>query len=184
MVLNKYILLSLAVLVQITAFAGSPMPPVLEIQNQKLTLNGSGIRNKYMIDLFEGGLYLKEKCQNAEKIIRADELMSIRIVVTSKVITAKRLEENIRSEFLRLTNGLMDGYKDRLESLVKAMARDVYKGDVFDLTYKPDEGLKIYKNNVFQVTIPGLDFKKILFSIYLGNDPCDARLKNNMLGNS
>jgi len=159
-------------------------PTFVEAKNQKLILNGSGVRNKYLIDLFTGGLYLKEKSKDADKIINANELMSIKIEVTSDVITASRLEKNMRSEFDRITKGKIAPYKERIELLVKAFKEDVQLGDTFDLVYDPLTGLSIYKNNKVHATVQGLDFKKMLFSIWLGNDPSDETLKKGMLGYS
>jgi hypothetical protein len=53
---------------------------------------------------------------------------------------------------------------------------------VYDLIYDPKGGLKIYKNTQLKSHISGLDFKKMLFSIWLGEDPADENLKKGMLG--
>lgn len=185
-ILKKTVLIFLICL-NVHFFAGatnSPMPSAIEVSQQQLMLNGTGIRNKYSIDLFEGGLYLKEKSSNFDQIVQADELMAIKIEVSSNLITAKRLEENIRSEFERLTHGNLSSYQERLDKLVTAMSEDVKKGDVYDLIYDPAEGLKVFRNGQLKTNIIGLDFKQILFSSYLGQDPCDAKLKDGMLGNS
>lgn len=158
------------------------MPSSLKVKEHKLVLNGEGIRSKYMIDLFTGGLYLKQKSQDAARIINTNEPMSVKIVVTSNVITGKRLEKNMRSEFDRVTKGNTEAYKTRIEELVKAFREDVKNGDMYDLIYDPAVGLSIYKNNQLASTIRGLDFKKLVFSIWLGEDPADENLKKGMLG--
>jgi hypothetical protein len=43
-------------------------------------------------------------------------------------------------------------------------------------------GTKIYKNSELKGTIPGLEFKKALFAIWLGSNPAQESLKNDMLG--
>lgn len=168
----------------VSADIKAKFPSSVEAKNQKLVLNGSGVRNKYWIDLFTGGLYLKEKSKDAAKIINANELMAIKIQVTSDVITASRLEKNMRSEFDRITKGKIAPYKDRIELLVKAFKEDVQLGDIFDLIYDPATGLSIYKNDKLAASVQGLDFKEALFSIWLGNDPADENLKKGMLGYS
>ena len=40
----------------------------------------------------------------------------------------------------------------------------------------------VNKNNKLATTIPGLDFKKALFGIWLCNKPADSTLKDKMLG--
>jgi hypothetical protein len=162
--------------------AGVKFPGSYKAKNQQLVLNGTGVRQKFMIDLFTGGLYLKSKCTDGNKIVNANELMAIKIQVTSDVITSKRLEDNMRSEFKRVTNGNLGPYKARIEELVKAFKEDVNIGDTFDLVYDPIEGLKIYKNNHLKTQVAGLDFKQMVFSTWLGNDPADKDLKKGMLG--
>lgn len=162
--------------------AGAPMPSAINSNHQKLILNGTGVRNKFSIDLFTGGLYLKQKSKDAEKIILADELMSFKLEVTSDLITGKRLEKNMRSEFERVTNGQIAPYADRIEVLVRALRENLQKGDVFDLVYEPHAGLNIYKNKKLKASIEGLDFKRMLFTIWLGADPADENLKKGMLG--
>jgi hypothetical protein len=46
----------------------------------------------------------------------------------------------------------------------------------------PGKGVESYKNGTLQGTIEGMDFKKALFGIWLGNKPADDDLKAAMLG--
>jgi len=158
------------------------MPENISAEKQQLILNGWGVRKKFCMDLFEGGLYLKERSKDANKIIQADEPMSIRIHVISDLITSKRLEENMRSEFDRVTNGNWGANKANIEKVMSAFKEDINNGDVFDLVYLPGSGLTIYKNNKEQALVKSLDFKKLLYSIWLGDDPQDAKLKKGMIG--
>jgi hypothetical protein len=158
------------------------LPTSFKAKDQQLILTGTGVRQKFLIDLFTGGLYLKSKCSDGAKVINANELMAIKIQVTSDVITSKRLEDNMRSEFKRVTNGKLGPYKARIEELVKAFKEDIKIGDTFDLVYHPTEGLKIYKNNSLKTQVAGLDFKQMVFSTWLGEDPADNGLKKGMLG--
>lgn len=158
------------------------MPENISAEKEQLVLNGWGVRKKFYIDLFEGGLYLTERSKDANKIIQADDPMSIRIHVISDLITGKRLEENMRSEFDRVTNGNWGAHKANIETVMNAFKEDINKGDVFDLVYLPGSGLTIYKNNKEQALVKSLDFKKLLYSIWLGDDPQDAKLKKGMMG--
>lgn len=183
----KFLTALLMLFMQVQTWAGTrtfegTMPLDLKVNEQNLVLNGSGIRHKYWFDLFIGGLYLKEKSTDARKIIEADEYMAIRIEVVSEMITAKRLEEGMRSEFKRVTNGNTREFDARIEQLVKAFREDVKIGDMYDLIYTPGIGFKIYKNNKLKSHTQGLDFKRLLFTIWLGEDPADEGLKKGMLG--
>ncbi|GAQ49444.1 hypothetical protein FPK15_contig00039-0014 [Flavobacterium psychrophilum] len=59
----------------------------------------------------------------------------------------------------------------------------IVKEDIFTLVYNPkDESVWVYKNNDLKGKIPGLDFKKILFGIWLSDNPVDEGLKKELLG--
>ena len=53
-------------------------PTSMTINNQQTVLNGGGLREKYgFLDLYVGGLYVKSKTQDADKIVMADEEMGM-----------------------------------------------------------------------------------------------------------
>jgi hypothetical protein len=58
----------------------------------------------------------------------------------------------------------------------------INKKDIFIIVYVPNAGVSVYKNGSKKGTIEGLDFKKALFGIWLGNNPADDDLKAGMLG--
>ena len=58
----------------------------------------------------------------------------------------------------------------------------IVKTNVFDIAYIKGKGTVVYKNGKEVGMIPGLEFKKALFGIWLGSDPADDDLKEAMLG--
>ncbi len=64
---------------------------------------------------------------------------------------------------------------------------DVFKeeikvDDTFNMVYIPSVGVEIYKNDKLASTIKGLEFKKALFGIWIGEKPAQSSLKEEMLG--
>ena len=59
----------------------------------------------------------------------------------------------------------------------------IVKGDHFEIAYVKGTGTVVTKNGKNLGTIKGLNFKKGLFGIWLGNDPADEDLKEGMLNN-
>ncbi|WMJ74989.1 chalcone isomerase family protein [Cytophagaceae bacterium ABcell3] len=160
------------------------MPRSVMADETKLVLNGEGTRKKFWINLFDGGLYLKEKCNDGMRVTLANEPMAIKLKVTSELVTGKRLEENIRSEFARVTNNQIEPLKARINALLEVFKEDIVIGDIFDLVYIPEKGLEVYKNNSLRTSIRGLDFKQTVFETWFGNDPADAKFKKGMLGST
>ena len=80
------------------------------------------------------------------------------------------------------TNGNTAPYKDNIDTFISVFKDNIKIGDVYDIIYTPEEGTKVYKNKELKSTVKGLDFKKVLFGIWLGNKPADKDLKTGMLG--
>ena len=55
------------------------------------------------------------------------------------------------------------------------------KDDIL-LIYRPNVGVQVMINGSFKGKVEGLEFKKALWSIWLGNAPADVKLKKKMLG--
>jgi hypothetical protein len=166
-----------------TKIGGIVMPNVSKAGEEYLKMNGGGIREKFFIDLYVCVLYLREKSTDASKIVNGDEPMSIKIRVISGMVDNTNFEEALREGFDKSTKNNISPIKDRMETLIKeGFKEDIKTGDIYDLIYMPGSGCILQKNNKPVVTIEGLDFKKALFGIWLGDDPADAGLKTKLLG--
>ena len=71
----------------------------------------------------------------------------------------------------------------RIDALHRAY-RDVRPDDRYSLTYLPDVGTELRLNNELLASIPGNDFAEAYFGIWLGNQPLDEGLRDELLGRS
>ena len=166
-----------------TKIGGIVMPNVSKAGEEYLKMNGGGIREKFFIDLYVCVLYLREKSTDGTKIVSGDDAMSIKIRVISGMVDNANFEEALREGFDKSTKNNIAPIKDRMEKLIKeGFKEDIKTGDIYDLIYLPGTGCILQKNNKPVITIEGLDFKKALFGIWLGEDPADAGLKTKLLG--
>lgn len=165
-----------------TKIKGVDVPATIDTEKGKLQLNGAGIRTKYIFDLYVGALYLKEKNKDPKSIINQDAPQAIRMYVISDKITNKKMEETIKEGFEKATNGNIGPYKSKIDQLMQAFKEEIHIKDVIDIIYLPGAGVKLYKNGKLKTQVEGLDFKKLLFTIWFGDDPADEDLKENMLG--
>ena len=172
-----------ASLVEAKEIAGITMPDTLQADAHGLVLNGAGVRTKYFLDLYVGGLYLKQKQGDAEKIIAADEPMAIRLHIISSLITSEKMETATREGFANSTGGATAPLADRIENFIGVFREKISREDIYDFVYAPGAGTKISKNGKLKTTIPGADFKKGLFGIWLCAKPAQESLKTQMLGN-
>lgn len=162
---------------------GVTLPAELSYNGKKMSLNGGGIRTKLFFKLYTGGLYLSEKSSNADAIVSADKPMAVRLAITSSMINSENFSEAIEEGFDKSTSQNTAPIRNKIDELIATFSKEpIVEGDVFDVVWDPGAGVKTYKGGVLKSTIPGLDFKKALFGIWLGNDPVSDSLKKGMLG--
>ena len=161
---------------------GVEIPETLTIGKYNLVLNGGGVRSKFFIKAYSAGLYLRKKEKDSKEIINANKPMAIRMHITTGMVSRKRMEDALWDGFKKATNGNIDPIKNEINQFFSVFD-DIKKFDKLDLIYLPGKGIIVHKNgNPIEITIEGLNFKKILFSIWLGDDPVCKKLKKGMLG--
>ena len=159
------------------------MPDLMEVEGENLVLNGGGIRKKMFFKVYSCGLYLKEKSKDGNSIVRKNQAMAIKIHVTSSMVTSEKMTEAIWDGFKISLKGKTDAMKPKIDKFVGYFQKEaVEKGDVFDLIYSPEKGVLTYKNDAYQGSDEGLEFKQALFGIWLSDPPVDENLKEGMLG--
>ena len=161
---------------------GVNMPEYLEVAKSKLILNGAGVRSKFFMDLYVGGLYLQSKSNNPKEIIEGDVPMAIRLHIISSLINSKKMENGTRKGFENATKGNTEPIKSQIEEFISVFKEKLEKNDFFELIYLPGKGLEVFKNGEFKCRIEGSAFKQALFGIWLGDKPAQESLKEEMLG--
>ncbi len=177
----------LAALVSTQLFAvevgGIDMPDTLKKDETSLNLNGAGTREKFFMDLYVGGLYLKNKTQNATEVISADEAMALRLHIVSGLITSEKMLNATKEGFENsLGDKKNEAIQAKIDTFLATFKDEIKKGDVFEMVYVPNEGVKVYKNATLANTINGIEFKQALFGIWLSENPAQESLKEEMLG--
>lgn len=151
---------------------------------EKFILNGAGVRDKYYIDLYVLGLYLKKKESDANKVLDANEPQLFRLVCVSNLITAEKFNEAMEEGFSKATNGNPAQFKKEIQTLKNAFNGTWKIGDEFYIFYTPKKGLELYKNKVLKATInSGMKFKSTVMKIWLGEESVSDDLRDELLGN-
>ncbi|MDP8203528.1 MAG: chalcone isomerase family protein [Candidatus Tenebribacter mawsonii] len=158
---------------------GKILPDNMNAGENKLMLNGAGLRKKVVIKVYACALYLTEKEQDANSIITADESMSVKMHFIYKAVDPAKLIEAWNTGFSKSD---ISNLQEEIETFNSYFSKDAVKDDIYDITYIPDVGTSVYMNNELKGTIPGLEFKKAVFSIWLGEQTELPKLKKAMLG--
>ncbi|PIP36074.1 MAG: chalcone isomerase [Desulfobacterales bacterium CG07_land_8_20_14_0_80_52_14] len=161
---------------------GADLPDTLSAGNTKLILNGAGLRKKLFVKVYAEGLYLEEKQSDPTAIIQADRPMAIRMHFIYDGVTPKQLVDTWNEGFAASTADKGASIRDRLNTFNGFFTEKAQKGDRYDLIYLTEEGVTLFINQKRVGTVPGLDFKKALYAIWLGEKPADAGLKAGLLG--
>ncbi len=178
-------IMAFAILIQVISakeIAGIQMPDSRSIGNVELVLNGAGIRAKAFFNIYAGGLYLRQKIQDSQYIIDANETMLVRLHMVSRLVTSKKMIAATRDGFKRSTKGNTAAIQKRIDQFIAVFKQGVKRDDVYEIVYTSVKGTVIYRNGERQTTIKGLDFKQALFGIWLSDDPVHEGLKKGMLG--
>lgn len=162
----------------------------LELGDTELIKIGTGKRTMtllgsvYTAELWVPSDYFKE---SAQIIIETDEPMAVLMTITSRLITRDRFVKAVGEGFEK---SIASGYSTDRNIDFMSLFDDIEikKGDLINLYYVPGEGVRteiISKKSGESRTlgiIPGHDFKKSLFCIWLGPNPVQESLKKGMLG--
>lgn len=162
------------------------IPDEVRVEGEELVLNGAGIREKFYLDVYAAGLYLRQPEKDHEKIMAADETMALKIRILSSMIGSKKFKEAALEGFEEATDGNTDPIQDEIDLFLSAFSGEIEKGDEFDIHYIRGEGTKVYKNQRDdpEVVVPGMPVKQALFGIWISNRSEEnlQKLRKELLG--
>jgi len=162
---------------------GVTVPRKIEFLGKTLQLNGAGGRSKMWMEVYVQALYLSQLTQDPQFIIDSDTEMAIRIEITSSMVSSNKLTKAMNTGFEKSAGANLEQLRPRIEQLKSYLSDAITEKDVFILAYNPlDQNVYVSKNEVLKGKIPGFDFKKALFGIWLSDKPVDETLKKHLLG--
>ncbi len=157
-------------------------PEKLKLGKVELQRNGYGFRKKGLLTLYEGSLYLQGSSQDANAIVNAEQPMAIRIEITSGFVSQEKLLAALSEGFETATDGNVQTISTEIQTFRECFKDPIKKNDIFVLSYIPDAGVLVHKNGTKKGLIPGKQFKKALFGIWLDDSSVDSSLRSAMLG--
>lgn len=189
--MRKTILLLMAVLMIIPTFSppsltagtlkGVTMDDSIEVEGQKLVLNGMALRKKFIFKVYVAGLYIPQKETDAEKILKADRMRRcvmhwLRSVGKDKINGGwyDGLEDNTPNHSPEL--------KKQFDTLA-GMMEDVKEADLIVFTYIPGKGTEVSVKGKVKGVIEGKAFADALFACWIGPEPGPGEsFKEDLLG--
>jgi len=169
-------------LLSLTPSNAAELPIEMEYQETKLILNGHGTRIRFFMKAYEGSLYLESISNDAEEIINDDAPMSIRMDVISSLVTPEAMKIALNEGLEKATGNNTSPIMKEINQLNTSLKSEVGAGDFYEFIYLPNSGTHVLKNTESIDIIPGIEFKKAFFGIFLSNNPIQKSLKKAMLG--
>ncbi|MFO7716347.1 chalcone isomerase family protein [Desulfosarcina sp.] len=150
--------------------------------DQRLHLHGAGLlKVMVFIKAYAGALYLPESVpsENVLKPVAKQLVLEYFHPIKGEDFaraTRKKIADNATAD-------QVNGIQSRIDNLA-AMYRDVKPGDRYALTYIPDRGTTLSLNGEALGSIPGDDFARAVFAIWLGANPIDQKFRDQLLRGS
>lgn len=155
------------------------------VAGQVLTLNGAGLRTRFIFKIYAIGLYLPQKTTSAEIATTEPGAKRIRFVMKRSVSAdelvdafEKALHANNSEAELQAVGGRLEQFRKLLKSLGGAE-----QGSEYLLDYVPGVGTQLTVDGVVKdAPIPGDDLFQALMRAWLGPRPAQEHLKEALLG--
>lgn len=156
-----------------------------KVADVQLALNGAGVRSKFMFKVYALGLYLPRKSSDATQVVTMAGPKRIRIVTLRDVGAdmfieglTKGIEKNHSASELAALKPRIDQFAATLKGI-----GELAKGSVVTLDLLPGGMTRLAANGApLGKDITGEDFYQTLLRIWLGSNPAQDSLKDEMLG--
>lgn len=165
--------------------AGVRYPVTVQLGATPLTLNGAGIRYRFVVKVYTAGLYLTTKATTPEAVFAAPGPRRLHVVMLrdidgndlGRLFTRGMRDNSSHEAFAKSIPGTL-----RLAELFAAKKR-LAAGESFSVDWLPGQGTSIQINGKVQgEPIKEPEFFNALMRIWLGKSPADAALKDQLLG--
>jgi hypothetical protein len=96
------------------------------------------------------------------------------------MVTKDKFNESVTEGFSKSSHG--SATAEQQKTFKACFSSEIKNKDNILLIYRPGKGVQVMINDVYKGVVEGLNFKKALWAIWLGDKPADAKLKKKMLG--
>ncbi|MEQ8272022.1 MAG: chalcone isomerase family protein [Deltaproteobacteria bacterium] len=179
---NAWVLGLALSLVPSLAFAskreGVSMKDAAKVGGKKVVLNGMGVRQAtvFNVNVYVAGLYLEAKTRDPAEVTKDGAKKILFHFVRD--VDLDDLQDAFEEGFAKNGGGAL---KDRVKKL-NAMMSDMKDGQRMSLEYAPGTGTTVFVLGKKKGVIPGEDFMKVLFTIFVGPKAPNRLLRDGMLG--
>lgn len=160
--------------------AGVTLADTATVGGQPVVLNGMGLREKYFLDIYVGGLYVPTKTASAAAILAADSPRRMVMHFLYRKLSRQQMLDSFLEDFGKQPG--VASQQANIDKLLAVVPAEVLSGEEIVFDYAPGVGTTMSHKGKALVTVPSADFMKMIFGIWLGPTPPTAALKEGLLG--
>ena len=149
--------------------AGVTLPDNAQIAGKDLVLNGLGLRKKFVVKVYVGGLYLPQKQRDARNILSIDQPRQMVMHFLYDVGKEQMCEAWNEGLEANTPNAAPDVAIAR--STLCGWMEDLPKGNRLVMTYLPGEGTRVEVNGKTKGTLPGKAVADAILATWIGPKP-------------
>lgn len=145
----------------------------------ELPLRGAGLKRFLSIRVVAVGLYLSKEIE--PKDVLSDIPKSLEVIYLQNIPAAELQHATTKGIRLNVSDDEFAKLQTRIDQ-INSYYPSVRKMDRIRVTYLPGQGTTVELNGVVQGVVPGQDFGRAFFAIWVGDKPVDLRMKTILLG--
>ena len=154
------------------------------VGGQELVLNGAGMRQRLVFNVYVGALYVPQKTSIPAEVTAKNQPRRMSLLL-QRDVSADMLLEALRAGLAdNNSQAQLDAIRPQVEqfaTIFKSVG-EAKSGQVIHIDYTPSEGTRILLDGEAKGTISGEPFNKALFNTWLGDRPVQESLKKALLG--
>lgn len=168
---------------QAVTVAGIDVPAQETVDGQALLLNGAGLRQRFVFQVYVAALYRSEPSQDVQTILDSQEPQLLRLTllrdINSKALT-DALNDGLKANLSAAELADIDGTIQAFEAFMKTGGEGA-SGDPVEIYFKQGQVSVSFKGKALgQVSDPR--FASALLKVWLGQSPAQESLKQALLG--
>ena len=155
------------------------------VANQKLVLNGAGIRTRVVFKVYVAALYLAQKKDNTKEILALPGAKRVGVSMLREVSSDELGQALLNGIRKNSTPDETRRFGPQLLAMGDIFGRipKLKKGETFSVDWIPNSGtVVVVDGKPVADPIPDEAFYNAILRIWLGEEPADAALKTGMLG--
>jgi chalcone isomerase-like protein len=161
--------------------AGVTLPDKIQADGHDLVLNGLGLRKKFVIKVYVGGLYLPSKERSVQKVLAADAPRRMTLHFLYGV--SKEQMCDAWEEGLELTTPNPSAEVKKAFQTLCTWMDGVGKGRELTLTYLPGKGTEVAVDGKVKGTTPGKPTADAILRTWLGDNAAPGEdFRNGVMG--